>query len=261
MNVNDFFPENEQPLDRLVEDGGFCSIFRTFACVGDSLSSGEFQLPLEDGKWGYYDMFDYSWGQFMARTLGSKVYNFSKGGMTAKWYVETFGDEKGYWNPELKCQAYFMALGVNDIFNQKHEVGDFGDICYEDYNKNADTFIGNYAYIIQRYKQIQPEAKFFLVGVPDSGRNTEAMEAHEYAVRGLSERFDRTYYLDLKKYCIPYVGDFRSKFFLNGHMTPTGYIFSAKIIGSYIDYIIRHNMEDFKDVGLMGYDYDRSSLN
>jgi len=72
----------------LLEGGGFCSIFRTFAFVGDSLSSGEFQLPKEDGKWGYYDMFDYSWGQFMARTLGSKVYNFSKGGMTAKAYLQ-----------------------------------------------------------------------------------------------------------------------------------------------------------------------------
>ena len=87
MDIKDYFPENEQPLDRLVEDGGFCSIFRTFACVGDSLSSGEFQIPRNDGsekKWSYYDMFEYSWGQFMARTLGSKVYNFSKGGMTAR---------------------------------------------------------------------------------------------------------------------------------------------------------------------------------
>lgn len=253
--------ENERPLDNIITDGGYVGIFRTIACVGDSLSSGEFQVKDFEGNNIYLDRFEYSWGQYLGRMAGSNVYNFSKGGMTAREYRQNFANKMGYWQRDLAANAYIIALGVNDIFNQKHDVGDFDDICYEDYNKNADTFIGNYAYIIQRYKQIQPEAKFFLVGVPDSGRNTEAMEAHEYAVRGLSERFDRTYYLDLKKYCIPYVGDFRSKFFLNGHMTPTGYIFSAKIIGSYIDYIIRHNMEDFKDVGLMGYDYDRSSLN
>jgi hypothetical protein len=37
---------DEKPLDRLVENGGFCSIFRTIGCVGDSLSSGEFE-PFE----------------------------------------------------------------------------------------------------------------------------------------------------------------------------------------------------------------------
>ena len=36
-------PENEKPLDNLVTDGGYASIFRTVAFVGDSLSSGEFE--------------------------------------------------------------------------------------------------------------------------------------------------------------------------------------------------------------------------
>lgn len=26
----------EKPLDRLVTDGGFCGIFRTIGCIGDS---------------------------------------------------------------------------------------------------------------------------------------------------------------------------------------------------------------------------------
>ena len=40
MNINDFYAqEGEKPLDNLVTDGGFCGIFRTIGCVGDSLSS------------------------------------------------------------------------------------------------------------------------------------------------------------------------------------------------------------------------------
>jgi hypothetical protein len=58
-----------------------------------------------------------------------------------------------------------------------------------------------------------------------------------------------------------YDEEFKKKFFLFGHMTPTGYLLTAKMICSYIDYIIRHNMEDFKTVGLMGFDYDRSKIN
>ena len=51
-------PENEKPLDRMVTDGGFVGIFRTIACVGDSLSSGEFEATAEDGHRLYLDFFD-----------------------------------------------------------------------------------------------------------------------------------------------------------------------------------------------------------
>ena len=39
-----------------------------------------------------------------------------------------------------------------------------------------------------------------------------------------------------------------------GHMTPTGYVLMARMVESYIDYIIRKNPEDFNQVGLIGTD-------
>ena len=89
MNLQDYyFNAGEKPLDRIPQNGGFAAIFRTIACVGDSLSSGEFQIKKPQ---------EYSWGQFMARTLGSKVYNFSRGGMSAKWYLNSYADENGFF--------------------------------------------------------------------------------------------------------------------------------------------------------------------
>ena len=41
-------------------------------------------------------------------------------------------------------------------------------------------------------------------------------------------------------------------FYLGGHMNPCGYILTARQVMSYIDYIIRHNMRDFKEVGFIG---------
>ena len=79
--------ENEKPFDNIAVNGGFTSIFRTIGCIGDSLSSGELESN-EIGKIGYHDYFEYSWGQFIARDAGCKVYNFSRGGMTAKEYIE-----------------------------------------------------------------------------------------------------------------------------------------------------------------------------
>ena len=83
MDINAFMKqENEKPLDNLVVNGGFCGIFRKIACIGDSLSSGEFE-SMKDGVKGYHDYFESSWGQFLARDAGCSVYNFSRGGMTA----------------------------------------------------------------------------------------------------------------------------------------------------------------------------------
>mgnify|MGYP002617190631 CR=1 FL=1 len=57
MNIQDYInaPDHEQPLDNIVTDGGFCGIFRTIGCIGDSLSSGEFESKNEDGKVDYHD--------------------------------------------------------------------------------------------------------------------------------------------------------------------------------------------------------------
>ena len=84
MNINELLgvKEGEKPLEKLAIGGGFCGIFRTIACIGDSLSSGEFESLDEDGK-GWHDYFEYSWVQYMAHNIGATVHNFSRGGMTA----------------------------------------------------------------------------------------------------------------------------------------------------------------------------------
>ena len=258
MNMEEIYgAPGEKPLDRLVSDGGFVGIFRKIACVGDSLSSGEFEVYNKTtGNKMYLDRFDYSWGQYLARMSGTTVYNFSRGGMTAKEYIESFANANGYWKTELAANAYIIALGVNDLFNRGWEVGTTADVCLEDHTKNAETFIGYYAAIIQRYKEIQPEARFFLVTTPRSGRKEEIAHAHRDALYALAEMFSNTYVVDLYTYGTEYDDEFRRNFFLGGHMNPAGYLYTAKIIVSYIDYIIRHNFPDFKTVGLMGIDYD-----
>ncbi len=90
-------PADEKPLEHLVPDGGYASIFRTVACVGDSLSSGEFETrDPATGATGYHDMFPYSWGQFMARMTGASVHNFSAGGMTASAFCEGYAEARGW---------------------------------------------------------------------------------------------------------------------------------------------------------------------
>lgn len=258
MNMNDFLPvEGEKPLDRTVTDGGYCGIFRTIACVGDSLSSGEFETLNDKGEKLYVDMFDYSWGQYLARMAGCKVHNFSRGGMTAKEYCDGFAEQNGFWDKEKAAQAYIIALGVNDLYGRNYEIGTVGDIK-ENYADNPQTFAGYYARIIQRYKEIQPHAKFFLMTFPRDIRNDEQSlkgDAHRELLYDMARHFSNTYVIDLREYAPIYDGEFRQRFYLEGHLNPMGYIFTAKMVVSYIDYIIRHNMEDFSKVGFIGTPY------
>lgn len=257
MTVEDLMglDEKELPLQNIVSDGGYCGIFRTIACVGDSLSSGEFEATDEEGNTTFHDMYDYSWGQFLARMAGCSVYNFSKGGMTAREYCNQFAKENNYWSPKLAAQAYIIALGVNDLYWQNHPFGSMADICDADPEQNRDTFAGNYGKIIQRYKSIEPDAKFFLMTMPiNTGEDEEKKhlgDQHARILYDMAEHFDNTYVLDLRKFGPVYDEDFRKRFYM-GHMTPTGYVYTAKIVASYIDYIIRHHMEDFKQVGFIG---------
>lgn len=257
----ELYNENEKPLDRLVDSYSNTSILRTIACIGDSLSSGEFELHNENGGRYLQGMLDYSWGQFLGRKNGCTVYNFSRGGMTAGDYFDFFAEEKGFWDKEKACQAYIIALGRNDLVGRKQELGSIEDIC-DDYTKNKNTFAGNYGKIISKYKEISPNAKFFFVTFPKEG-SAEIDELAERMVKLLydfAEHFDNSYVIDLYNYAPIYDEKFKEKYFMHNHMNPMGYVLTARLVDSYIDYIIRHNTKAFEEVGYIGKQYPTEDM-
>lgn len=250
----------EEPLERLVSDGGFCGIFRRICCVGDSLSSGEFEALNDKGEKTYNDLFDYSWGQFLARMAGCTVLNFSRGGMTAKEYCDSFADEHGFWAPEKACQAYIIALGVNDLLNMNMPLGNADrDVDVLDSSRNdLSTFAGYYGLLVSRLKQISPKAKFFFMTMPRSDTETPEglvkKQGHAKVLYRLAERFGNAYVLDFFQYAPVYDKVFRESFYLGGHMNPCGYLLTAKMVATYIDYTIRHNLADFMEAAFIGTD-------
>ncbi len=253
MNIREFMSvaPGEKPLDRIVTDGGFCAIFRTIACIGDSLASGELESTRADGTHGYHDFYDYSWGQFMGRSCGSRVYNFSRGGMTAKEYVESFADQHGYWGRDKLAQAYIIALGVNDIY-RGYDFGRAEDADLTNPERNATTFAGYMGSIIGRIKELQPRARIFLVTIPrgDDERDEKRAYQRDLLVK-MAEMFDFTYVIDLFTY-MPVNDDAFRSVFRRGHLTPAGYVLYARVIESYIDYIVRSRPEEFAQAGFIG---------
>lgn len=249
-----FFTEGEKPLDHFPEGISNTAIFRNIAFIGDSLSSGEFESRGDNGEKGYHDYFEYSWGQYIARKNGLTAQNFSRGGMTASEYMTGYADANRFFDPARACQGYVIALGVNDILNRGDEVGSINDIDFDNYKNNKPTFAGYYAQIIQRYKQINPRAKFFLVTMPRNGRSEDKRELHRDLLAEFCNRFDSCYLIDLFEYAPRYDEAFNRRFMLYGHMNAMGYIFTANMIDAYIDYIIRKNPEDFLYVPYIGTD-------
>lgn len=258
MNWDMYFKiDEEKPLDRLVEGYSHTSVFQTIGFIGDSLLSGEFESRDAQGNPEYHDYYEYSWGACIGRKNGITARIFSRGGMTAKEYIESFADANRFWDPTNACQAYVIALGCNDLLNRKQDVGILADICAEDYRKNKDTFLGYYGAIIARLKEIQPRAKFFLITLPNQGPsdvNSELRKAHQKAMYDLAEYYDNTYVIDLYQYGPVYDEFFRKRFWLYGHMNASGYIFTAQLVDSYIDYLVRKNPEDFRMVPYIGTD-------
>lgn len=248
----------EKPLDNIVSNGGFCSIFRKIGCIGDSLSSGELE-SLEMDTRGYHDYFEYSWGQFIARDAGCEVYNFSRGGMSAKQYMEGFAEEQDLWSREKACQAYIIALGVNDvsgILNNAYELGCADDINPSDYTKNKPNFAGWYGGIISKYKEIEPHAKFFLMTMPkshtDDAKRAELYDLHAKLINDIADKFSNCYVLDFRKYAPDYDQEFFDRYFVGGHMNVAGYRLTALMVESYIDYIIRNDYKAFRQSGFIG---------
>ena len=209
INVN----KSELPLETLVSDGGYCGIFRTVGVIGDSLSSGEFEGTDENGNTTWTDMYDYSWGQVMARDTGRKVYNFSKGGLTAEgfltWTSEMASnpDKLGFgaFDDDKKCQAYIIALGVNDLLVKNEPVGTTADININNPEQNAKTFAGWYGKIISKLKAIQPEARIFLMTMPQDVDDSEAVKKlkveHKNLLIDMKDLFGQyTYVLDFNTY-------------------------------------------------------------
>lgn len=243
-------------LKNAENEAGWLGIFRTIACVGDSLSSGELVSVDKNGAYEYNDYFEYSWGQYIARKYGNTVYNFSRGGMTAKEYLESFGDRMRFFRPEVAAQAYFFALGENDLFCRNQEPGTTDDFDDSGAAPLRDTFAGWFGTLLMRYKNLQPRAKFFLITMPDRYDDDEfharLRRAHHKLMHAIANKVEGAYVVDLFEYAPLYDEKFFRRHMMNGHLTPSGYLLSAEFISRLADAIIDEHIEDFREVGFIG---------
>ena len=145
-------------------------------------------------------------------------------------------------------------MGVNDLIVRKEQTGELSDVDFLNPENNQKSFAGYFVKIIQKYRQLQPNARFFLVTMPRSEDESEnaIKKSHAELMYQFAEKFPHTYVIDLYQYAPVYDEAFRKAYYLYGHMSPCGYLLTAKMIASYIDYIVRSDMDAFKQVAFIG---------
>ena len=245
---------DEQPLDNLKGTCGFAGIFKEIGVIGDSLSSGEFESHDENGNIMYHDMYEYSWPAVLERLTGTVYRNYSRGGMTAKEFYESWADRNGFWQWN---QAYIIALGNNDVLGCGHPVGSVADIHPEDSQANPPTFFGNMGRIVSKLKEIEKDARIFLVSMQRRGEEEADPVICQVAeeMKKMCRLFSFTYLIDMTSHGPVYDQEMRKTFALGFHPNAMGYYSYALMIGNYIDYLIRKNPLDFFEVPFIGKGY------
>lgn len=247
----------ENPLVNLLENGGYINIFNKIACIGDSLTEGVFEYT-ENGEVKYagkpQGFGPYSYPSQLARMTGATVGNYGVGGATAKSWLETTACTDCF-KEENKAQAYIIALGTNDT-NYDGDVNT--DIDVSNYNNNADTFVGNYAKIIQKCLELQPKAKIFVVTIPKTRTDYHnAWTTGNSKIKAVAEKLG-VYVLDIYTYSESFDNpdEYKKHFYSGGHRNAVGYKRTAMEYATYISWIIYNNPDDFRNVQYIGTDYN-----
>ena len=235
--------------------------FLTVGVIGDSLASGE--VYSNNGGVAAHDMYEFSWGQFMARKSGNKYYNFSSGGQTTRsWLQSRFYTE--VMDGEHDCKAYYIALGQNDHSYPAlgmNYLGTIDDIDDENPDNNQDSFYGNYGKIIQKIKTIVPNAVFFLVNMPVMGQASEpayeAKLAYNAAIANLAQHFENCYLIELTKYntLIASGYDYLRSQSRNAHYNAIAYNYISELIIEQTNHVMVTNKTGFYTVEFIGTDW------
>jgi hypothetical protein len=211
------------------------------------------------------DNYDISWGQFLCRLCGSEGYNYSTGGRQAKTIVnETTSRDLGQLLKDTQKQAYTIALGQND-YGYINGVGD--DTHYKELgsaeegsadlvkpsnpSNHGDSFVGYYSELICRIKNQFNDSLIFLITCPNKDGSRDEISA---VIRQIYEHYNKIYpnqifLIDLNVYAKGLTNDFK----LNGlHLNSQGYLLHAYVICTYVDWILRNNIEALNGLPLIG---------
>ena len=96
--------------------------------------------------------------------------------------------------------------------------------------------------------------------VPEDSDRAKLLAAQGELMHKIAAHFSNCYVIDLHEYMPVQDEKYKERFYLEGHLNACGYMFTAQVVMSYIDYIIRHNIKDFRRASFINTAYADSKL-
>lgn len=213
-----------------------CMLYKGI-CVGDSLTAGTFDensggstVNFVNANLGYVNN--------LSRMTGLTLTNLGRGGTTCKtWYeyytVTSPTDMSGH-------DFAIIALGVNDGYSTNGWTAESG------------TYLTN---IVTKLRADNANIKIF-IATPPLYFNGTKFDGVRAGIRTLAASLS-LYLLDFGMYLTDMTYDNRLKYAVTayGHFNAYGYYYLAKAYKSYISYIIKNNIDAFKNLQFVGTSY------
>ena len=250
----DIIVDDNIPLSVVKETPGMTAILHRIGVVGASLTNGGHNTT--NGSFGQAAGREYSWPQRLARLCGITCFNFGQGGYWCKKWLDNDG---GYYEavgePENKCDAYIISFASNDIYSKSgYYVGTIADVHVGNESENGASYYGYLSQVIARCHDVQKRAYLFVLTYPHGFGETES-GGYTQAMRDIVEVYREAgyniYLIDYAAYGMTVDEATERGFKRNAHYVGAGYQYMTYEICTYIDWIIRHNIEDFKDIAFV----------
>lgn len=226
--ITNFFNEN------------FMQVFPKYTVIGDSMACGYTKVGNVSVDSATARPTGNNWAGYLQLRTGRTFTNIAVGGTTAKDWRNTH-----ITTANIETDCYLVGMGANDL-RQGLNVGTSEDIA-SNHADNADSYYGNFDYLIRQIKEYNPKAHIFVFTIPKSEGST--VENYNEAIRYITNLYDKVHCIDLYNlYPTEYTEGFIAKSFINGHYYPLVYNYMSKMIEKAIcDYILE-NYDLFQEV-------------
>ena len=235
--------------------GNEIQAFTRGICIGDSVTEGTL-----DHSGGTMNKAGTSYPAVLKRLTGLDITNAGIAGATSKTWYETslnssvsWGDwvnNEWFWREPTRTSLDYSGYDFAIIHLGINDVGNMGNITIEELLVDYEANIYN---IINKLKEHNNRIKIFLATIvpsyaPSYNDNYRAMNNK---IRAITEATDNVYLLDLNNLSNLTMHNAYNVW----HPTAIGYVKMAEEIKALISYIISQNLDDFKDIHLIGTDY------
>ena len=219
-------------------------IFEKIVCIGDSLTAGFTNKNGTTFGSNSARPTKRNWPGYLGDRLGKTVTNLGYGSTTThswRYADDNLGANITLATAITDADCYIIGLGFNDR-GGKVKLGSTADIATNK-SDNADTFYGNYDYIIDTLLKVNDKCHIFLLTMPAP---VETNHAYNVAIREVAKlHSNRVHLIDLAEN----YNDYYSKGIIadtfNGHGFPLTYQLMSMVLQKAISNYIVNNYNQF----------------